>query len=64
MRTTLNLDSQAVKEAMEVSMGKTKTQVINEALFDYARRKRLKGLLALRGGTKWDGDLDRLRKRD
>lgn len=63
MRTTLNLDDTAVAEALAVSGGKTKTQVINEALRDYARRKRLKGLLKLQGKAAWDGDLEQLRKR-
>ena len=64
MRTTLNLDDTAVAEAMAVSAGKTKTQVINEALRDYARRKRLKGLLRLRGKGHWEGNLDDLRGRE
>ena len=63
MRTTLNLDDKAVEEAMKVAKGKTKTQIINEALRDYARRKRLRGLLQLRGKQQWEGDLDQLRKR-
>ena len=63
MRTTLNLDDKAVEEAMKVAKGKTKTQIINEALRDYARRKRLRGLLQLRGKQHWEGDLDQLRKR-
>jgi Bacterial antitoxin of type II TA system, VapB len=63
MRTTLNLDNEAVDAAMAVSPGLTKTKVINIALLDYSRRKRLKGLLDLRGKAHWDGDLDALRKR-
>ena len=63
MRTTLNLDDRAVEQAMMVSEGKTKTQIINEALLDYARRKRLRGLLRLRGKEEWEGNLERLRKR-
>jgi Arc/MetJ family transcription regulator len=63
MRTTLNLDDAAVAEALAVSQGRTKTEVINEALREYARRKRLKGLLKLRGKVRWEGDLDQLRHR-
>lgn len=63
MRTTLNLDERAVAEAMEVSPGKTKTQVINEALAEYARRKRLEGLLDFKGNAPWEGNLDELRGR-
>jgi Arc/MetJ family transcription regulator len=63
MRTTLDLDETALKSAMGVSKGKTKTAVINEALRDFARRRSLHRLLALEGAFRWDGNLDRLRKR-
>ena len=63
MRTTLNIDTEALEDAMIVSPGMTKTSVINQALADYARHKRLRGLLDLRGKARWEGDLDRLRTR-
>ena len=63
MRTTLNLDDDAMAAALEVSPRKTKTRVINDALRLYARRKRLKRLLELRGKVPWQGDLDDLRGR-
>jgi Arc/MetJ family transcription regulator len=64
MRTTLDLDEEALANAMEVAPGKTKTAVINEALRDYARRRSLQGLLKLQGKLRWEGDLDALRKRE
>jgi len=64
MRTTLNLDERALADALDVSPGKTKTAVINEALRDFARRRRLRGLLKLEGKFRWKGDLDALRKRE
>lgn len=63
MRTTLNLDDEALAKALEVSPGKTKTEVINESLRDYARRGRLQGLLKFQGALPWEGDLDELRGR-
>ena len=63
MRTTLDLDEEALASAMEVAPGKTKPAVINEALRDYARRRSLRGLLKLQGRFRWEGDLDALRKR-
>lgn len=63
MRTTLNLNDEAVAEAMAVAPGRTKTSVINEALRDFARRGRLLKLSQLRGTDRWDGSLDTLRKR-
>ena len=63
MRTTLNIDDEALGEAMRYAEGRNKTQVINEALRDYARLRRRRELLALRGTIQWDGDIDALRRR-
>ncbi len=63
MRTTLNIDDEALAAAMEVSPGRTKTAVINEALTEYARRRRVRKLADLKGCGPWEGDLDALRKR-
>jgi Arc/MetJ family transcription regulator len=64
MRTTLNIDDQALEEAMNRAPGKTKTDVINDALREYARRRKLQGLLKFEGKMNWEGDLDDLRKRE
>jgi Arc/MetJ family transcription regulator len=64
MRTTLNLDDQALTAAMGTAPGKTKTDVINEALREYARRRKLQGLLEFEGKMRWEGSLDELRNRD
>ncbi|HEV8581868.1 MAG TPA: type II toxin-antitoxin system VapB family antitoxin [Thermoanaerobaculia bacterium] len=63
MRTTLNLDDEALESAMKVASGKTKTDVINEALREYARRRRLQEFLDFKGKVRWEGDLDKLRGR-
>ncbi len=63
MRTTLDLDQDALAAAMEATPGQTKTAIINEALREYARRRRLRGLLAFEGKLRWEGDLDELRRR-
>ena len=63
MRTTLNLDDRAMEEAMAFAEGSTKTDVVNEALRKFARSKRRKRLLDLRGKVDWQGDVDELRKR-
>jgi Arc/MetJ family transcription regulator len=64
MRTTLNLDEDALSEALQMTPGKTKTEVINEALREYTRRRRVQGLQELEGKFPWEGDLDQLRGRD
>jgi Arc/MetJ family transcription regulator len=63
MRTTLNIDDEALAAALAADPGKTKTAVINDALRDYARRRALRGLRKLAGKVGWSGDLDALRKR-
>jgi Arc/MetJ family transcription regulator len=64
MRTTLNLDDAAVEAAMKVSEGRTKTEVVNEALRRFARAKRRRQLLDLRGKVEWTGNVDDLRNSD
>jgi Arc/MetJ family transcription regulator len=64
MRTTLNLDDEALARAMKLSGGKTKTEVINEALREYSRRRRVRELLKFQGRVQWQGNLDDLRKRE
>ena len=64
MRTTLNLDEEALHAAMKVAQGKTKTDVINEALREYTRRRSLRKLFKYQGHVHWEGNLDALRKRE
>ncbi len=64
MRTTLNLDDEALAGALQIAPGKTKTEIINDALREYTRRRQLRGLLKFEGKLRWEGDLDRLRRRD
>lgn len=63
MRTTLNLDDDALVSAMAFSEGRTKTELVNEALRRFARAKRRRELLELEGKVAWEGDIDALRKR-
>ena len=63
MRTTLNIDDEALDAAMSYADGRTKTEVINEALRRFARSKRRLELLKLRGKVTWEGNLDELRER-
>lgn len=63
MRTTLNIDDEALESALRAAPGKNKTEVINEALREFARRRKIRGLLEFRGKAAWTGDIDKLRKR-
>ncbi|HEX7677671.1 MAG TPA: type II toxin-antitoxin system VapB family antitoxin [Thermoanaerobaculia bacterium] len=62
MRPTLNLD-EALEAAMKLSEGRTKSEVVNEALRRFVRDRSRPQLLDLRGTVKWTGNLDALRKR-
>ena len=64
MRTTLNIDDVALAGAMKTAPGLTKTAVINEALREYARRRRVRRILDFRGRARWEGDLEMLRGRE
>jgi Arc/MetJ family transcription regulator len=63
MRTTLNIDDDALQAAMKFAPSRTKTEVINEALRRFVRAKRRRQLLQLQGKVEWEGDIDDLRKR-
>ena len=63
MRTTLNIDDEALQAAMRFAQGRTKTEVINEALRRFVRAKKRRRLLQFQGEVEWEGDLDALRKR-
>lgn len=64
MRTTLNLDGEALEKVLRLSPGKTKTEVINEALREAARRKDIAEIRQFRGKFHWEGNLDELRGRE
>ena len=64
MRTTLNIDDRALEEALAASPGMTKTEVINKALREYARRQRISEIGELAGQYRWEGNLDDLRLRE
>jgi hypothetical protein len=63
MRTTLDLPSPILEQAMKLSNQKTKTGVIIMALEDYVRKNRIQELRKFRGKINLDIDLKKLRKR-
>ncbi len=63
MRTTLNINEEALAAARQYAPELSKTELINEALRRFARVKRRKELLLLKGKVLWEGNLDELRKR-
>ena len=63
MRTTLDLPTPLIDEAIRLSHQRTKTAVIIAALEDYVRKNRIQGLKQFRGKVDLDIDLDKLRDR-
>ncbi|MFL6194106.1 MAG: type II toxin-antitoxin system VapB family antitoxin [Thermoanaerobaculia bacterium] len=58
MRTTLNIDEKALKEALKMAQGKTKSEIVNDALREYARRRKVREFLKFEGKMVWEGNLD------
>jgi len=56
MRTTLAIDEQLIQEAMKWAQEKTKTAVVNRALKEFVRRRKLEGLKNLSGKVRIDLD--------
>ena len=63
MRTTLDISSELLSEAMKISGAKTKSQVIKEALQEMIAREKRQRLLNFKGKVDLDVDLDILRGR-
>ncbi len=49
MRTTMNLEDRLVKELMEVTRARSRTEAIHQAIAELVRRKKLEELKALSG---------------
>lgn len=63
MRTTLDLPSSLLNDALKASHQKTKTAVIITALEELVRKNRIRGLKRFRGKVDLDIDLNVLRGR-
>lgn len=62
-RTNIELDEKLVKEGMRLFNKKTKKELVDFALREVIRREKAKGILALEGKVKWEGNLREMRKR-
>lgn len=61
MRTTINVPDSVLAELMRLTGTRTRTEAVTRALSEWARRRKLDRLLALRGKLTFDGDLEALR---
>jgi hypothetical protein len=62
MRTTLNLDEGLLKELMDLTGAKTKTEALNQAISEMIRRKKKEKLKALSGKIQLDLDWEEMEK--
>lgn len=60
MRTTLDLNEKLIRELMDVTSAKTKTDAIHQAAAELIRRKKLDQLKSLSGVIHLDLDLNKL----
>ncbi|MEQ8239659.1 MAG: type II toxin-antitoxin system VapB family antitoxin [Cyclobacteriaceae bacterium] len=63
MRTTLDLPEELIKEALEITGAKTKSQLIKDALENQIRQIKRQRLLTFKGKIDLDVDLGTTRKR-
>lgn len=63
MRTTLDLPSDLIQRAMEITKAKTKTDVIKLALENIIKEEKINKLIQFHGKVDMEIDLDSLRKR-
>lgn len=64
MRTTLSLDDGLVRELMDITKARTKTEAIHLAISEFVRRKKIEGLLALEGKIPMEVDWRELEARE
>lgn len=58
MRTSIDIDQDLLKEALELGHCKTKKEAINEALIAYVRAKKQRRILELAGTIDFDPEFD------
>jgi Arc/MetJ family transcription regulator len=62
MRTNIELDDKLVKRAQKLTGIKTTREVVHEALRALILLREQAGIRKLRGGLKWEGNLDEKRR--
>jgi Arc/MetJ family transcription regulator len=62
MRTNIDIDDDALREAQRLVGTRTKRETVNLALRELVARQRRIGVLDLRGRVTWEGDLAESRR--
>jgi len=61
MRTSIDIDEDLIRQALELTRLTTKKEVVHLALEELVRRLKRLQMLQFRGTVKWEGDLDEMR---
>ncbi len=61
MRTNIEIDDKLMDEALRLSQGKTKKEIVQNALNVYIRLLKQRRILDLQGKVTWEGNLDEMR---
>lgn len=61
-RTNIVLDEALVREAQELTLLKTKREVVDFALHELVKQLRRRRLLEIRRKGLWEGDVDEIRR--
>jgi Arc/MetJ family transcription regulator len=62
-RTNVVLDDTLVRRGLKATGLKTRRALVQQALQELVRREKQVGLLSLKGGVRWTGDLKAIRRR-
>ncbi len=64
MRTNIEIDDDLMSKAMQLSLLKTKKQVVEAALAEFIKATSRRKLISLRGKITWEGDLNEMRTQE
>ena len=62
MRTNVVINDKLIKEGLNITGFKTKKKLVNFALEELIRRKKMYEILNLKGKIKWEGNLEKMRE--
>lgn len=60
MRTNIVINDELIKEGLNITGFKTKKELVNFALEELIKRKKMYEILDLKGKVKWEGSLEKM----